>query len=405
MMEVALVGLVAVVIALIAVIVRLRRQRADEARIVDNAVETLGYSTRTENRDLAIATAAQRAADRLDQETTQRARFAAALDHAPLGAIIVDEHHAVVFANQHAQRYLGGRHGDAVAEVQIKESIEETARRGTATTREVELYTPTRRVLGLRAVPLADPDFPGGITVFLEDLTERHRVDAIRKDFVANASHELKTPLGAVSVLAETLADADDPETRHRLTDRLAVEIQRMNRLIDDILDLALIEGAGSDHEEVGVDAIAREAAENVGIISEEYGVPIEIDAETGATVMADERQLVSAVSNLLENAIKYTYSSDGEPVKPVSVRTGTTDAGVIIEVQDHGIGIPRQHVPRIFERFYRVDRARSRRTGGTGLGLAIVRHVILNHEGTVDTESNPGSGSTFRITLPPRSE
>ena len=404
------VGLI-VVLAVLAVLlaaalyrVRQRLTKLDHA--IDRALERLDEATQGDDRDRAIIHAADRVSDRFRAEARRSTQYATALTEAPFGVIVVDSDQTVLFSNADAQRFLKGRHGDAVAEVQISECIEETARRASPTTREVELYTPTRRVLGLHAFPLGSSDDPAGVAVFLEDLTAQHRVDAIRKDFVANASHELKTPLGALSILAETLAAADDPETRRRLSERLAVQTRRMSRLIDDILDLSLVETTGGDRSPVVLDDVLSEAMKHVDVISKEYGVPITIDQSGTDTLIAgDHRQLVSAVSNLLENAIKYTYPSDDEPTRPVELRSWTTDEVAVVEVEDHGIGIPDHHLPRIFERFYRVDAARSRNTGGTGLGLAIARHVVLNHKGTIEVESDPSSGSTFRITLPIWSE
>ena len=385
---------------------RARTRAAAATRAADRAIARLGLTPRGPHRDRDLAAAADRAADRIVAETERGDRFQAALHDAPLGVIVVDATHSVVFSNEGARRYLAGRHGDAVAEVQVKECIEETAQHGVATTRKVELYTPTRRVLGLHAAPLTAAGQPAGVVVFLEDLTQRNRVDSIRKDFVANASHELKTPLGALSVLAETLAYAEDPATRARLSGRLAVETQRMAHLIDDILNLSLVESTAGAHTPVAVDAVFTDALANVAFFSEEYRVPIETTwAGPATTVAGDHRQLVSAVSNLLENAIKYTVSPGPADHAPVELIASRNESHATIVVRDHGIGIPEQHLPRIFERFYRVDRARSRQTGGTGLGLAIVRHVVRNHDGTIEVSSSPVGGSAFTMTLPLWSE
>jgi two-component system sensor histidine kinase SenX3 len=384
---------------------RVARVAREQRRTLETAMHRLGHSPGPPRRSDSFVAAADRAAARIEALEAENAAFETALLEAPIGVLIVDAQGSVAFVNNGARRYLKGRHGDAVAEVQIRECIEETAARGTPTNREVELYTPTRRVLGLHAFPLGTAELPLGVAAFLEDLTAQHRVDAIRKDFVANASHELKTPLGALGVLAESLAIADDPDTRLRLSNRLSTETRRMARLIDDILDLSLVETTTGDRAPVAVDEVLVEAAKHVDVISEEYGVPIAVErAGAGVLVAADRRQLVSAVSNLLENAIKYTHPAS-RPAQPVGLRAVATDDTVTIEVEDRGIGIAQQHLPRIFERFYRVDAARSRSTGGTGLGLAIVRHVVLNHGGTIEVESEPARGSRFRITLPAWSE
>ena len=358
-------------------------------------------------QEIAVRAAASRAEQQAALVAARADRFDQALGEAPFGVMIADTDRQVVFTNAQAEKVVGGRYGDAAAERQIQRLIADTIDHGIEISREVELYTPTRRVLGLHALPLDHGGRPAGVAVFLGDLTERHRIDAIRKDFVANASHELKTPLGALTVLAETLGDTEDLETRRRLTDRIAVQARRMSRLIDDILDLALVESTEGDRSPVVIDEALSESIKHVEVLSEEYGVPV---VATGAghdvLVSGDLRQLVSAFSNLLENAVRYTSTArpDG-PALPVEIRAFASDGDVVVEVHDHGIGIPNAHLSRIFERFYRVDPARSRDTGGTGLGLAIVRHVVLNHGGTVEVESDPGTGSTFRVTLPIWSE
>jgi two-component system sensor histidine kinase SenX3 len=346
---------------------------------------------------VSITTTAER--ERAERQLTS-GRLAAAFGIAPVGVLILDKNGTVVFANARAGRFVNGRQGDAIAETQIAAAIDAVLAPGspTETAAEVELFTPTRRVLGVQTRRLDDD---AGFVVFIEDLTEHHRLDAVRRDFVANASHELKTPLGALSVLAETLGDSDDPATRQRLTERITEQALRMSRLIDDVLDLALVEST-SERAPVLIHGVVGEAAKHVEVMSDEYAVPVEVGpVNMDLAVVGDHRQLVSAVSNLLENAVKYTYSF-GDGVKaPVELTARQDGDTVVIEVEDHGMGIPEKHLPRIFERFYRVDPARSRKTGGTGLGLAIVRHVILNHDGTIDVRSEPGLGSTFRITLP----
>ena len=240
--------------------------------------------------------------------------------------------------------------------------------------------------------------------MFVEDLTERHRVNAIRQDFVTNASHELKTPLGALSVLAQTLADADEPEVRRRLAGRLEGEAGRMSRLIDDILDLALVEGDPYSHDPVAVDAILSEAMHQVSVSADQYGVSIETKiAGDDVQVAGDRRQLVSAIASLLENAVKYTHVLDPYAGGTVWLRAiWPTTKRQRSRSRITASAFPEQHQERIFERFYRVDRARSRETGGTGLGLAIARHVARNHDADIDVESTPGVGSTFRFSAPP---
>jgi two-component system sensor histidine kinase SenX3 len=331
-----------------------------------------------------------------------RAVYESSLALTQFGLLVVDRDGQTVFANPVARQYIGARHGHAVAEARIRELLEEVTTTLKEQAIEVELYTPNRRHLGLHAAPLFQGEEPAGAVLYLEDLSERHRVDAMRRDFVANASHELKTPLGALRVLAETLVDTEDAETRQRLITRLLDESTRMSRLVDDILDLALIEGEVTQLAPVPVNDLLRAAQSECALLAKQHAIPIDVSlADEGAVVAGDGTQLVSALSNLLENAIKYTAVDSRKGRECVHLRAHRDNGSVVIEVEDHGIGIPEAHQRRVFERFYRVDRARSRATGGTGLGLAIVRHVVMNHAGTIDLDSRPGVGSTFSLTLP----
>ena len=237
-----------------------------------------------------------------------------------------------------------------------------------------------------------------GALVVIDDITEARRLEAVRRDFVANLSHELKTPVGAIGLLAETLLAEPDPAVAHRLTERVVNESFRVSRTIDDLLELSRIEaGAENVRQPVPVHLVLEEAADRIRPAAELSEIGIRVREVSGrVSAWGDRRQLVSAVANLLDNAVK--YSSPGSTVEVRAASDGTT---VAIEVEDHGLGIPARDIERIFERFYRVDRARSRDTGGTGLGLAIVRHVVANHEGEVTVSSIEGQGSTFTVHVP----
>jgi two-component system sensor histidine kinase SenX3 len=232
----------------------------------------------------------------------------------------------------------------------------------------------------------------------VEDVTERRRLESVRRDFVANISHELKTPVGALGLLAETLVTEDDPAVARRLAERMLTEAFRVGRTIDDLLELSRIEADEvASREDVAVRTIVGEAVDRVRGAADQRDIDIQVDPMPDRLgVVGDRRQLVSAIYNLLENAVKYS-----DPGTSVRVRTSTDGRMVGLSVEDHGIGIPRRDIERVFERFYRVDRARSRDTGGTGLGLAIVRHVANNHHGEVSVESDEGHGSTFTLRLP----
>jgi two-component system sensor histidine kinase SenX3 len=249
----------------------------------------------------------------------------------------------------------------------------------------------------------------GGVVIVIDDISERRRVDALRRDFVSNISHELKTPVGALGLLAETLIsettasddDGLDPTSAavvQRLAARLHHEALRMGRTIDDLLELSRIEvGEPPTNELIPVVQILADAVERVRPAAELRDVKVEVGCSPPQLAVAgDRRQLVSAVANLVDNAVKYS-----DPGSIVHVAGHGAGRWAELSIEDRGMGIPRPHLERIFERFYRVDQARSRETGGTGLGLAIVRHVAGNHHGTVLVESDEGVGSTFTLRLP----
>ncbi|HEY2812569.1 MAG TPA: ATP-binding protein [Acidimicrobiales bacterium] len=340
-------------------------------------------------RDVAVA---GRDAAALGVERMRRA-----VDALPLGVLMCDDAGEVVYRNRAAGLYTTGRRTEAIVNATIEELLR-AALDGESAGRTLEQYGPPQRTLVLSAWPLDVDDPTVGAVVLIDDVSERRRLEAVRRDFVANISHELKTPVGALSLLAETLLGEDDDDVVRRLAERILAEALRVGRTIDDLLELSRIEiDETPEHTVVGVDEVIAEAVQRIRPAAEQHAITLEaLEAGRGLTVVGDRRQLVSALSNLLDNAVKYS-----EPGSPVHVATTATDAWVEISVCDHGIGIPSRDLDRIFERFYRVDRARSRETGGTGLGLAIVRHVAANHDGDVRVESRQGEGSTFTLTLP----
>ena len=355
--------------------------------------------------------------DRIDQSVTELLarsaadamavdRLLAALAALPQGIVVADHLGQVVVRNPAASAFVEARHGDALVESAIGELIEASLS-GEGTTRTLELFGPPRRVLDLRVVPLlrrpprgsagsARPVVLGAMAV-IDDVSERQRLDAVRRDFVANISHELKTPIGALGVLSETLVGETDPATVERLAERIQTEAFRLARTVDDLLQLSRIEASEPpDAESVSIRQVVAEAVERTEAAADLQKVRISVTPVEGwLTVVGDRRQLVSALANLLENAVKY---SDAGAEVTVSARAAGD--GVELDVADHGIGIPATDLERVFERFYRVDRARSRDTGGTGLGLAIVRHVAQNHGGDVVVRSREGEGSTFTLRL-----
>jgi two-component system sensor histidine kinase SenX3 len=319
-------------------------------------------------------------------------------DH-PTGVIVSDAPGAIVYRNA-VSRALQGTHVGVLLDEAVERHLR-TARRGVASDEVVELYGPPKTVVVVEARPLPD----GGAVAFLEDVSERRRLDQIRTDFVANISHELKTPIGALSVLAETLVDEHDPDTVHRVVGRMLGEAERATRTIDDLMELSRIEMDGErEVEPVRVSDLVAGAVDRVTELAAQSDIRIStLDPVVGdgprsesLVVEGHRRQLVSALGNLVENAVKYS-----EPAGSVQIRVRAADGFVEIMVADQGVGIPQRDLGRVFERFYRVDRARSRETGGTGLGLSIVRHVASNHRGEVVVSSVEGEGSTFTFRLP----
>ena len=321
------------------------------------------------------------------------------LERHPTGIVIGDDQGHAEYRNEAARR-LAGTH----AGVLIDEAIERhlaLGRAGTFSDRAIELFGPPKMAFVISAAPL-----PHGRSVaFVDDISERRRVEQTRTDFVANISHELKTPVGALSVLAETLVDETAPGTIARVVTRMLAETDRASRTIDDLMELSRIEmGAERSDEPVRVSEVIRGGVDRVTELASQREImistlaPVESDgAQADSLVISgDRRQLVSAVGNLIENAVKYSDSGTS-----VQVRARRIDDWVEISVADQGVGIPQRDLDRVFERFYRVDRARSRSTGGTGLGLAIVRHVASNHGGDVSVTSVEGEGSTFVLRLP----
>jgi len=323
-----------------------------------------------------------------------------AIDKAHQGIVVCDASGDVVLRNRPARDLMSGRGSDVLAEKAIQAALA-TALSGHEHHETLELFSPSRHTVEIRAFPLTgtEPEaVTGGAVALVDDVSELRRLEAVRRDFVANLSHELKTPLGALSLLAETLDGEDDPEVVARLTSRLGDEARRFSRIVDDLLDLSRIEaGATGALALVSLAAVVDEVAEGFSGQAAARGIRLSVGpVDPFLWVTANQRDLVSAAANLVDNAIKYSDAGGGVHISARAVGTWAQ-----LAVRDEGVGIPKRDQERIFERFYRVDRARSRRTGGTGLGLAIVRHIVAYHGGEVSVESSEGEGSTFTLALP----
>jgi two-component system, OmpR family, sensor histidine kinase SenX3 len=352
-----------------------------------SATSALDHLEKALAREQANATAARLSVERLDR----------ALDALPTGVVVADERGAVVLRNEAARHFLGVRHADVLVDEAVGAHLR-SALAGEHRRQTLELYGPPKRTVVVTAVPVDSETGAFAALATIEDVTDRSRLEAMRTDFVANISHELKTPVGALALLAEALIGEDESEVVNRLAEKMVSEAHRMGRTIEDLLELSRIELGESPHRElVSVGLVAAEAVERVRYLAEQRGIAVDIvEPSRRLNAIGDRRQLVSALANLVENGVKYS-----DPGSQVEVSARTDGTWVDIVVRDRGIGIPARDLDRIFERFYRVDRARSRETGGTGLGLAIVRHVATNHGGSVSVMSQEGGGSTFTLRIP----
>ncbi|HEX9530284.1 MAG TPA: ATP-binding protein, partial [Acidimicrobiales bacterium] len=333
----------------------------------------------------------------LSQARREAERFRRALDAGDRAVVIADREGAVVYRNLTANALVDARHGDALAARVVEEALAEARASGHGAVRTLELHGPPPRTLVVTTSSLGAGGEALGTVAMIEDVTQRKQLEAVRRDFVANVSHELRTPVGAVGLLAETMVGETDPAVLRRLSQRITVESERVAQIINELLDLSRMEAGGLEAlEPVAIGPVITAAVDRVRPVAEVAGVTIEgPGADDGAQVMGHRAQLVSAISNLVDNAVKY---SDAGTTVSVTVTVGDW---IDVAVGDTGIGIPARELDRIFERFYRVDRARSRATGGTGLGLSIVRHTAQNHGGEVLVTSREGEGSVFTLRLP----
>jgi two-component system sensor histidine kinase SenX3 len=319
----------------------------------------------------------------------------------PVGIVVVDTYRDVVYTNGRAKEL--GLVRDRLLDDRAWLAAQRTLNTGEAA--EVDLSPrersrPGRSGLSVRGhVRLLTEDDRRFAVVYLDDQSEHARMEATRRDFVANVSHELKTPVGAMGVLAEAiLASNDDPETIRRFAAKMVTESNRLADMVGELIELSRLQGAERlpDLEAVDVDSAVTEAFSRHKVAADNADIVVNTDAPTGFRVLGDQPLLVTAIANLVSNAV--AYSPDGSSVSISRRRRGDN---IEIAITDRGIGIARADQERVFERFFRVDQARSRATGGTGLGLAIVKHVAANHNGSIRLWSQQGTGSTFTLSIP----
>ena len=315
--------------------------------------------------------------------------------------IVVGPHDEVLEATSSA-RTLGLVRGSRIAVPELLQLVRGVRRDQLLRTVDLQISRGARASsahFAVRVAPLED-DL---ILVLADDLTSPRRIEETRRDFVANVSHELKTPIGAISLLAEAVEDAaDDPDAVRRFAGRMGVESARLTDLVGQIIELSRLQADNplANPEVVDIDQVLSDAVDRRQVDAEQHQVTLTIAGASGTQVLGSARQLGVAVGNLVENGV--VYSDPGARVVVAAhVQARSDDDYVEITVSDNGIGIAPAEVDRIFERFYRVDFARSRANGGTGLGLSIVKHVAANHGGEVTVWSQPGHGSTFTIKIP----
>jgi two-component system, OmpR family, phosphate regulon sensor histidine kinase PhoR len=358
----------------------------------------------------AINSMAGQLENRMQAVTSHRSRLEAVLSSMVEGVFAVDREERIISVNQAAAHWfeidaqqVGGRSlPEAIRNLTVQKFVAQALKSTAPVETDISVYRNGARILNIRSAPLYEvgPERIGVLVVF-SDVTRLRRLEEMRRDFVANVSHELKTPLTAIKGFVETLQQGvDSPEQSERFLGIILKHVNRLQAIIEDLLTLSRIEDeakhGGIRPVSTRIADILRDAVQTCRSMAEEKGSAIEISVEEDLTVAADPVLLEQSIVNLLDNALKYS-----EPGRKVRLAARQAGGEIRISVQDQGIGIEKKHLPRLFERFYRIDKSRSRSVGGTGLGLAIVKHIAQAHGGYVTIESNLGEGSLFTVHLP----
>ena len=358
-----------------------------------------------------LSSAFNATAERLEADVArvgaERARLSTVLDGMAEGVFALDATEAIRFVNRAGRALLGVSQGEVVDGQPIHMLVREpqflalaraALERGEAHEAEIIWDGAPKRLLRVRAAPVLETG-PGAI-LLVGDVSTLRRLERMRSDFVANVSHELRTPLAAIAGAAETLADGalSDPEAGPRFVATIERHADRLTALVDDLLTLSRLESTPESIDRVPVDfaTVARQACDAVTARAREGGLTLDVASDGPVRVLGDPEALRRMVDNLVVNAVTYT-----PPGGAVRVRLTADDGRAVLTVADTGIGIGSEHIARIFERFYRIDKARSRGKGGTGLGLSIVKHAVNLHGGDIAVESRPGAGTTFTVSIP----
>lgn len=361
----------------------------------------------TELSDLehSIMQTRQHLMERLTELAIEKSRLEGILRHMIEGVILVDDRKQIVLLNPQAEAFFGvtaaeviGRdHLEVTHHFQLDEALAHVKRTGEPTVLEIRRARPEERILECRIAPV-----PPGFLIVLREITQARKLEQMRTEFVSNVTHELRTPLTSIRGFAETLLDGalEDPGAARQFVEIIKREGEHLGALIEDLLDLSRIESGRMRLQpiEIEVGPMIREALAGLGQKAVAQGTTLELGAPERLILHADPSRLAQVLINLVDNALKYTPAGG-------TVRVTATELNEYIrfQVADTGSGMPKADLPRIFERFYRVDKARTRKTGGTGLGLSIVKHIIEAHGGTISVESELGVGTTFTFVLPKR--
>ena len=342
------------------------------------------------------------------------------LEELDTGVLVLDNQRRIVESNPAAHRMLSAREGsltgksllEATLSYELLNLLASAQKAGTPVQQELRRGSAlTARILEVRIFPLelsavgspsrtapASATLPPRFLLLLKDITELRRLETIRRDFVANVSHELRTPLASIRAMAETLQDGavEDTTVARRFVSIIVGEVERLTRILEDLLILSRAESKQPERNAFALHQLIRDVVERFQYQAEKAGIRLLYRMPDSLPVVANRDQIEQVLVNLIDNAIKYTPEG-GE----VTVDADVQEHQIVVKITDTGIGIMSQDLPRLFERFYRVDKARSRQSGGTGLGLSIVKHIIETHGGSVYVESEFGRGSAFSFTLP----
>ncbi len=341
--------------------------------------------------------------------TEDRNEMRAVLTSVIEGVIAIDKDERVILFNSAIEEMLNLSRDKAIGKFfwevirnnELNTLLKEAAEKRKLQTKELTLFLPQEKIFEVHALPIKSEEGISGVVAVLHDITEIKKLEKMRIEFVANVSHELRTPLTSIKGFIETLKDGaiDDSENNRRFLNIIETHAERLNNLIDDLLQLSRIESReiGMELQSINLRELVENVISNLKEAVEQKGHTIEIDFPANLPrVKADPEKMEQVLSNLLDNATKFTPEKGR-----ICIRAIDKGKDIQIEISDTGIGIPQKHLPRLFERFYRVDKARSRELGGTGLGLAIVKHIVQVHGGKVGVESKPDKGSKFFFTLP----